>query len=322
MLIRPSEVVGHSPRQRGDAGGAKGVPRDRYDRPLIHVPNRCPACLDSARASDHRLVPYTRTTTYVDCIEDKSALARWGQRKVLLGASRAAPMVSAARELDPTSDRRALDRIAEELAAIGGAHEGRERGTRLHGLSEYVDRGEVMPAANEQDTADMAAYAMATCAIKMVHIETLVVCDSLEVGGTPDRIVHYDGPGPGAGLAAMPARTRASRGLEYAPDWISGHLIADLKTGTVERGALKMAMQLAIYSRADFYDHETQTRRPLPPVNQDWGVIIHLPAGAATATLYWINLRIGWQGAQLAKQVRELRSAGDKVLVPFAPAVT
>jgi len=267
------------------------------------------------------LVPYTRTTTYVDCIEDQSTLARWGQRTVLLGATRAAPMVSAARELDPTSDRRALDGIAEKLAAIGGAHEGRERGTRLHGLSEFVDRGEVMPAATEQDVADMAAYGIATLDLDVVHIETLVVCDELEVGGTPDRIVQYDGPGPGAGLAAMPARMRASRGLEYAPDWISGHLIADLKTGNVSYGALKMAMQLAVYSRSCLYDHETLIRRPLPPVNQDWGVIIHLP-GAATATLYWINLRVGWQGAQLAKQVRELRSVGAKALVPFSSPVT
>lgn len=318
-LIKPSQVVGYS--RSSDAGGQKDVPRDRYDRPMIHVPDQCALCQGVEKVTEHKLVPYTRTTTFIDCLEDKSSLDKWGKRMVLVGASRAIPVVEEAVPLDPVDDKKRLDGLAEKLVTIGGAHEKREKGSQLHELSEYVDRGERMPAASEQDTVDMAAYKMATIDLDIMHIEQLVVCDELEVGGTPDRVVHYDGPGPGAGLATLPPRMRASRGLEYAPDWICGPVIADLKTGTVEYGALKMAMQLAIYSRAVFYDHETMERSPLPLVNQDWGVIINLPAGSGVATLYWINLRVGWEGAHLAKQVRAFRNMGGKVLVPFADSV-
>ena len=68
-MVRPSEIGSTQP----DTPASK-VPRDRYDRPLIHVPG-----ID-------KLVPYTRCTTYVDCIEDKSNLAKHGKRMVAVGA--------------------------------------------------------------------------------------------------------------------------------------------------------------------------------------------------------------------------------------------
>ena len=67
------------------------MPRDRFKRPLIHVPGT------------DKPVPYTRCTTFVDCIEDKSALAAWGKRMVLLGATTATAVVGQA--ADSTRER-------------------------------------------------------------------------------------------------------------------------------------------------------------------------------------------------------------------------
>jgi hypothetical protein len=281
-LTRPSDLA--------ELPAEAGVPRDRYDRPLIHVPGQT------------KLKPYTRCTTFVDCIEDKSALATWGKRMVLVGAARDPALIEQARVLDPLDSmgKRALNGLAERAVTLAGSHAKREKGTYLHKLSEYVDRGEALSGATAQDVADMAAYKAATVHLDVVHVERLVVVDSLTVAGTPDRICYYAGPGPD--------------GKPFA-----SNVITDLKTGSVDHGGLKMAMQLAVYSRGQFYDHTTQTRKPLPDVNQQWGLIIHLPAGTGQCTLYWIDLTVGWQAALVAQQVRALR-ARRCLLIPFRAA--
>jgi len=277
-----------------DSGSAGAdVPRDRHDRPLIHVPGR------------DKPVPYTRCTTFVDCIEDKTALATWGKRMVLVGAARDARITARAGLLDPDipGDKQTLNRLAATAASIAGADTKRERGTHLHALSEHLDRGEPLPATKLADVADLGAYLTATLHLDVLEIERLVVVDGLTVAGTPDRICHYEGPGPD--------------GEPFA-----GNLIVDLKTGSVDRGALKMAMQLAVYSRGRFYDHRTRTRSPLPDVDQRWGLIIHLPAGTAQCTVYWIDLTAGWNAALTAERVRELRRIRTGTLLrPFHPPV-
>ncbi|MFG1602833.1 hypothetical protein [Actinoplanes sp. NPDC049265] len=281
-ITRPSQF--DSP---AEPASSAGVPRDRYDRPLIHIPGRA------------KPTPYTRCTTFVDCIEDKSALNAWGKRMVLVGAAHDPALVAQARQLDPLdpAGKRALNSLAERATALAGAHAKREKGTHLHKLSEYVDRGEALPGATDQDVADMAAYKAATLHLDVVHVERLVVVDALTVAGTPDRICFYAGPGPD--------------GTPFA-----GNVITDLKTGSVERGGLKMAMQLAVYSRGQFYDHITQARSPLPDVSQQWGLIIHLPAGTGQCTVYWIDLTVGWQAVLVAQQVRALRSK-RRLMIPF-----
>ena len=281
VLTRPSQLIDTT------AASDAVVPRDRYDRPLIHIPGQ------------PRLTPYTRCTTFVDCIEDKTALAAWGRRMVLLGAAHDPVLVDRARQLDPDDNhgKKALNRLAERATALAGSHTKRDKGTFLHRLSEHVDRGEALPPATAQDVADMAAYKAATVHLDVVHVERLVVVDSLTVAGTPDRICYYTGPGP----AGKP---------------FARNLIADLKTRSVQHRALKMAMQLAVYSRGQFYDHQAQARSPLPDVNQHWGLIINLPAGSGQCTVYWIDLDLGWQAALVAQQVRQLRSR-RRILTPF-----
>ncbi|MFY1688193.1 hypothetical protein [Plantactinospora sp. WMMB782] len=294
------------------AEDGRGVPRDRYKRPLIHVPNECSLCKGTAKkAQEHKLIPYTRTTTFNDCIEDKSALGRYDKRNVLLGATKAPELVAEAQWLDPEdpADKKRLNEIAEKLVSLSGADAKREKGSDLHEMSEYVDRGEPLPEAirrkgrpltpvTEADVADMAAYKLATIDLEVQHIERLVVCDELRVAGTPDRVIYYHGPGPD-GLV------------------IDGNLIADLKTGTLEYGALKMAIQLAIYARGEFYDSETMTRSPMPEIRRDWGIIINLPPGSETAELHWLDLSVGWDAALLARDVRAMRNMTKKVLRPF-----
>lgn len=286
-LTRPSQIVARSNNDDEDDGIQKDP---RTKRPKVWVPEK------------QKLMLYTRTTTYIDCLDDKTNLQRWGKRLVLVGATRAINLVDQARGLDPedAGDKKKLDGLAEKVFAIAGGNDKRERGSLSHWLSEYRDREEELEfGLSDADRADMTAYRVATRMLQPKHIERRIVLDELKITGTPDRVSWYEGPGPdGCHLAC--------------------HLITDLKTGNVEYGGLKMAMQLAIYSRGTFYDWRTQTRTPLPEdINQKWGMIVHLPVGSGTCTVYWIDLEVGWEGVQLATQVRKIRNTGKRVLTPF-----
>ncbi|MEU5427598.1 hypothetical protein AB0H73_18615 [Streptomyces olivoreticuli] len=234
----------------------------------------------------------------------------------LLGAARRPSLLAPVLGVDYESraGKATLNALAERALDAAGANRKREHGTHLHTLSEYVDRGEALPSGTPpSDVADMAAYESATTMFDVVAMEQFVVVDELGVGGTFDRLLSYRGPGPDG-------------------EPVEGLFIGDLKTGSVEYGALKMASQLAVYSHGEFYDHTrfpvdrhdgvafaswkktpvapeqaAKAYSPLPPVSRDWGIIIHLPAGKAVCTLYWADLRAGWAAAQLAGDVRRMR---------------
>lgn len=262
------------------------VPRDRYGRPLVVPPGEVKA------------VPYTRVTTFIDVLEDKTTLTNWAKRMVLIGACADPSIIE---EASRTGDKRDHNRLADRALEAAKANDSRNKGTHLHALSECVDRGEELPRfvtgengpveVTEQDRADMDAYRLATEPLDVQYIETLTVHDGLRVAGTPDRIVKVGGRS----------------------------VIADLKTGSVEYGALKMAMQLSIYARSVFYDHATQSRSPLPEVDLDRAIIVHLPAGSGTCSLLWLDIAAGWQAVDVARRVREAR-AWKNVLAPFGGA--
>jgi hypothetical protein len=294
------------------------VPRDGWDRPLV-IPKQ-----------GGKPVALTRTTTFIDCIEDKSAISDWKSRMTLVGAAKRPSILDVVRQLDPEDPdgKKRLNALAEQAQDISGANTKREKGTHLHTLSEYVDRGEPLPAGTAaKDVLDMAAYMAATVEFEVRAVEKFVAVPELRTGGTFDRLLEYAGPGPDG-------------------EHIEGLFIGDLKTGSVTYGALKMAMQLAVYSRGEFYDYTrfpvdpadrkafaawkkrevpaaeaAQAYTPLQGVSQKWGVIINLPAGSGECTLHWVDLEIGWAAARLALEVRTTRSVKGAML-PWVSGVT
>ncbi len=224
-------------------------------------------------------VAYTRATTFVGCLEDTFNLSRWQMRMVALGlADRPDLLLSVAAHRD---DKAQLNRICEDAQEAAKAHAAATTGTALHALTEIVDRGEKLPVLPGDAAADLDAYRATTAPLDVVAIEQFGVVDDLKVGGTWDRIVQYRGR----------------------------HYIGDVKTGSIDWGIAKIAMQLAVYSRATPYDHRTGTRTPFPyEVDQDQALVIHLPAGTATCQLVWVDIAAGWEGVALARQVRAWRT--------------
>lgn len=141
-------------------------------------------------------VPLTRTTTFIDCIEDKAALSDWRSRMTLLGAAARPALLDAARQLDPAApaDKRRLNALAQQAQDIAGASVKRERGTHLHTLSERVDRGEPLPLDTpDSDLSDMAAYLTKTSVFEVKAVEKFVVVPELGTAGTSTGPLHTQG---------------------------------------------------------------------------------------------------------------------------------
>lgn len=371
-FTKPSDVTAMPVR---DAGGDNEVPRDKTGRPRIKVP--CTGCDGSGRIPSEKrpgntvkcpkgcvdgqlLRSFTRVTTYIDVLDDKSNLEAWQMRMVLVGAAKEPELLCEVEDLHAQfldleqqartlagehdvdarldeidakkkSIKDELNRRAQIAKQKAGAEDKADKGTELHGLSELVDLGQALPAgAAFGDVIDMDAYRTSTRGLKIVHMEKLVVNDEIKAAGTPDRVSEWWGElyslsipeltamygedGLANALASVTPLT-APDGHEFRPGEL---MITDLKTGTVEYGALKMAMQLAIYANSLLYDKDTGERVPLGNINLDWGLIMNVPAGTGTAQLYWADLRLGWRAVKVAGDVRELRALGKKALIPVS----
>jgi hypothetical protein len=260
------------------------IERDRWGRPLVVPP------------TGGKKIGYTRCTTFVGSIEDTYKLGQWLQRHAIRGTALHDDIIAAVRDTD-ANDRASLDRLAEEAKERSGAGDAARLGTYLHSVTEAADRGldpsEVArPWLSTGDldptayVADLAAYEEATQDMTAVAIEQFTVQDPLKIGGTPDRVVELDGK----------------------------RYIADLKTGSIEWGGLKIAAQLAVYARSRPYNVETHERMDPHGAETDRGIVIHLPAGTGTCRLYWVDLKAGWDAVRLCRDVRQRRSVGFRHL--------
>ena len=262
------------------------VPRDRWGRPLVVQPD------GSER------VAYTRVTTVADSLDNRRTLEAWLQRCVAVGLVDRPDLLALVASYNPTVDDREIDVHVRAASEAGKAHARANLGTALHRFAQRMDEGEPDVVAPPPWNADLDAYAKATVGFRWDVIEELVVLDELMIAGSPDRI----GLVPDGRLVIADLKT--GRGHE--------------DTGELEFGWLKMAIQLALYSRARFiYDQRTDERRPMPEVDQDVALIIHLPAGEARCQLWELDIARGWELALLALDVRAARTAWKSLRRPW-----
>lgn len=259
--------------------------RDRYDRPLVIPPG------------GGTPVPYTRATTFVDGIDDKTNISKRDQRLVAVGiAQRPELQLSALAHFSETAaDKRALQQVCDDAKWVAGADVKANNGTSRHRLTELVDAGRPLPPLPEVEVAMLEAYRAATAGMVHTYTEAFCVQDMLKVGGTPDRI---------------------------------GDRIRDLKTGSLEWGYVKIAAQLAMYARSKLYNLVTGERTE-HGADLLVGEVIHLPAvddpADAVCTVYEVDLTIGWAAVLTCRDIRAKRALKFKdVFYPrggFAPPV-
>jgi hypothetical protein len=260
------------------------VERGKHDKPLIIPPG------------GGEKVPYFRVSSYGDVIDDTYNLRLWEQRAVAEGLAVRPDLlnlIAANRipEPDPKAEskrKRKQNDTAKLAKEASGATASSNTGTALHAVTERIDLGQEVPILPEPYQADVEAYKSATQLLTPIHVEKFLVCDYLEAAGTTDRLYQI-----------------GDRELLT---------IGDTKTGkSLDFGIVKIAIQLAIYSRSKGYDPKTGERTDLG-IDQDWGLIVHLPAGSAKCELIWLDLNKGWSLALLAQDIRDARKLGKKDL--------
>jgi hypothetical protein len=255
---------------------------------------------------------WTRATTIAHTLDDEFHLTQWKRRMVLSGAALRPGLLASVPELTRELERAAddwraakaikaeLDGLCDEAAEAAGAGEGAKLGTLLHTITEYADAGrmsEIFDLVPNELVADLRAYTTTMDDVGLgrppEYIERIVVNSRVDSAGTFDRLLQM-------------------------PD---GHLVVgDLKTQkSVTFGWLSIAIQLAEYAQADaMYDDATGELVPLPAeLDKSVGIVMHLPVGQATCTLYELDLEAGWAAAQAAHEVRQWRSRSKALGRPY-----
>jgi hypothetical protein len=318
----------------GNEGGVASVladpveeqPRDRWGRPLI-VP-----------AGGGKAVGYKRTTTFIDVLDDKTALKDWANRIVVTGV--------AAIEQKSKGDETVVD--VSEVGSVSVVDRVIEANRQLAKSAKKADK------QLKKGEIDEDEHAKAHDDAEKAHKSALreLVNEAFEAGegfvkaetGTrihlltelhdtkqpmPDDVTESelrDVAAYAAALKEINAEILAveqfvvidefqvggtlDRRLRYDSPALGRRItaIGDVKTGRVDFGAGKMTRQLAAYAMGKGYDHTKPEERVTFRTNREYGLIFHLPAGSGVCTVYEIDLKKGLEGLRLCAQVFAHRS--------------
>lgn len=272
------------------------VKHDRYGRYLLPDPET-----GKERA-------WTRVTTVARTLADEYGLTQWKLRQVAKGLALRPDLIAGAAAADPEADKGTLNEIAEQAMERAGSSSGRNLGTALHTFTHRLNRGGPLPPDEVPQALhkDLYAYQEALrshgLAVRPDCMERVVILPELGVAGRFDCVV------------SQPAGVTKAAPLS----------ILDLKTAKdVSYSWLEIAIQEAFYTRAPLiWNESTQQYDPMPAVDRDRGLVLHLPVGKAHAQIYGVNLVRGWACAELAMGVRAARSEAKSLawLVQPEPA--
>lgn len=195
--------------------------------------------------------PWPGVTT-VTGVLDKPALVRWFREQVARAAIASAERLVADR--DAGNEDAA---VAYLLATRNEGTDGRERGSRIHGVLESVLRRESV----DIDPADAAAVAGARAwlneaKVRPLEVEAFLINETLGYGGTCDLIAEIDGE-----IWLLDWKTSKSVA------WASGKVYDEMR------------LQLAAYAHAEFIARPADPdRHPVPPITRH-GIVHVTDAG-------------------------------------------
>lgn len=261
-------------------------------------------------------VRYQRMTKFIDVFADKSNLVKRDIRFAVKGSVKYAEQLA---KLDVDEDRYEIDNIADRAGREAGKWYSADYGTAMHALTEDFDNGHLKlgftkipdtPAVSELSRGpmnmlnnnleamrkDLQGYAILVEAygLETVHAEATMVIDKYRVAGTADRFLTINNP----------------MDLPVDDDPESLCSVMDLKTGSVDFGRREKAMQLAGYSLAEAYNHDTGERQPTG-ASKKYGYILHLPAGTGSGSIIPVKLERAFQHIDKAFENWEVRKTKE-----------
>jgi hypothetical protein len=95
-------------------------------------------------------------------------------------------------------------------------------------------------------------------------------------------------------------------------------VLSDLKTAQdLSYSWGSIAIQLAFYAgAAAMFDCRTNTREPMPDVDKQHALVVHVPAGKGECVVYEIDFRAGFEGTALCLAVKDWRKR-DRFATPL-----
>jgi hypothetical protein len=221
---------------------------------------------------------YRRPSSAGKPLEDTYHLDLWAKRTVAYGVATTPSIAARIANLDPKEDKAKLNELAEEALVAAKGNQAADLGTELHRVVERLNKGEwTIDDVPELFKADAEAYlaelARHDLSVVPGMVELKVVNDHVRCAGTFDMILRS--------------------------------YLSDLKTGqSIDLAQVGIAVQLAIYRHASIYDIHTDERSDLPPMDSDVGLVVHLPYGTGTCRIVDVDIKAGWEAAQLAAKAK------------------
>lgn len=252
---------------------------------------------------DGKRVRYSRSSNAGKILDDESNLTDWKLRTVVAGAAQRPELMASASVLDVDTDKKKLREIAEECLVAGKGLRRSIIGTAVHAMFDHIDRNDDWtPPPQFNDLVDAYVAHLEIWGLVPVGIEIHCINDEYRLAGTCDR------------------RYRTTKTL-VAPDGqvipIGSIIVADTKTGKeLEYAAGSYATQLAAYVDSVEYNVETDERIPFDQeCVKDWALIIHADSMDTRIDVYWVDIRAGRLGLQLAREVKAWRNRDDLLTI-------
>ncbi len=237
---------------------------------------------------------FSRPSSFADPLDDKSALVNWKIDRACVGVGRDRALQARWCAIDPDDkdQRKEKEKLRQDSISAGRGAEAADIGTALHAMSCRWER-EPTFSPPEPYLSSLMAYeaAMQRLGLRSERFEFQTVNIEHRCAGTADRLY----------VLTMPLVTPSGSILEAGT-----RVIGDLKTGAkFEYSMPSYAVQMALYAAGRFYDVETDEFIETPPINQDWSLIVHMPADdPGTCEFLWCDLEVGRFGAYIVDQVK------------------
>lgn len=243
---------------------------------------------------DGKNVRLSRPSNYAKPLDDESALTNWRINTACRGVAGDRALQAAWVAVAP-DDRATMMELREKATQAGRGNEGSDIGTAIHAMTVRWEQDETFsPPSPYRESLEAYQTEMEALGLVSVHFEVHLVNLDFGSAGTADRTY------------------RLTRRL-IAPDGTildEGTLIiGDVKTNkTLDYSMAPYSVQLALYAGGQFYDVDADQFIDTPEINQDWAVIVWLPANEpGVCVVFWIDLAKGREGAELARKVKKWR---------------
>jgi len=235
----------------------------------------------------------SRPSGWGKVLDDENALVNWKIDTAIKGVAQDEALRARAMAVKD-DDRSTKSSIREAAIQAGRGNQASDIGTALHAMSErWEQEPDFDPGSPYRESLEAYSKEMERLALATELFEYHVVNLEYRAAGTCDRLYRL----------TKPLMTPKGEMLD-----VGTLIVGDLKTGKKLDFSLPgYTVQMALYAQGEMYDVVSDQFRPTPPINQDWGLLVHMPADKAECNIQWIDLAVGNYGAYLVHEIRGWR---------------